>query len=115
MSDELRLRIAIAEKMGWKHDPMHGPLEAQWLKPDGTRARELEPYTTDPAAALQLVEHMRREENGGWLTTHVDNDDGSVTWVFYQKHRANKGMTAIATTFPLAIAKAFAQANHLTP
>lgn len=113
-----KLRIAIAEKLGWTRREV---FSSSFLNPSKEVSRgfawhnlrdiqqKLPDFLDDPAAALLLVEHMRNE---GWYSSHFDHDDGAWTWVFY--HTAYGSVSAKAKTFPLAICRAFALANQLS-
>lgn len=62
-------------------------------------------YTTDPAAALLLVEHMRKAGRNLLLWPHEDGWSCTVdTWT---------SGAIVAVTFPLAICKAFCLANNI--
>lgn len=70
---------------------------------------QLPDYLCDPAAALLLVERMRKE---GWHWNAKSFDEG-IRFEFTKF--GEDDAIALESTFPLAVAKAFAAANNINP
>lgn len=114
-----KLRIAIAEKLGWTFKDVRtfeaGPKMRWWRSPGLGQQPHVDAtmdgppdYPNDPAAALLLVEHMRKE---GYHYEATDSPDGGHQVTFFKWEQEDE--VATAPTFPLAVCLAFAKANQL--
>lgn len=115
-TDEQALRIAIAEKLGYRnvrYDWINGSDAIKdWMHDNG---RGIPDYLHDPSAALLLVEFMR-DNAWDFAAVRIVNSNEWKAKFEISDFLGDQIVTeiAFAPTFPLAVAKAFAAANHLT-
>lgn len=107
-------RIAIAKDRGlnpqnWPLYGLSGKLEDNWcLGCDIDKLIPIPDYFTDPAAAVELLEALRREHGG--VVTLAPTDSGwkvLVTLNVFITHECG------APTFPAAVAEAYGRARNL--
>ena len=89
-----KLDRLVAEKvMGWTVNKERSPY--QWFVPldqgllyecwDQTPATKTEEFSTDIAAAWEVVEHLRTRKDEPMVITALDNDDGEYVIAFAKR------------------------------